>query len=95
MLAAAMIAALVALALILVRALKGPSVFDRLVAMNSVGNAAIVILALFGFITGRPDFLDIAITYALLNVIGVFAVLKYFRYGPLGYGGEDEEEGSL
>lgn len=92
MLAAGMIGVLVALALILVRALKGPTIFDRLVAANSVGNAAIVILALFGFLTGRPDFLDIAITYALLNIIGVFAVLKFFRYGPLGYGGEEEED---
>ena len=92
MLAAGMIGALVALSLMLVRALKGPTIFDRLVAANAIGNAAIVILALFGFLTGRPDFLDIAITYALLNIIGVFAVLKFFRYGPLGYGGEEEED---
>lgn len=92
MLAAGMIAVLVAASLMLVRALKGPTVFDRLVAANSIGNAAIVILALFGFLDGRPAFLDIAITYALLNIIGVFAVLKFFRYGPLGYGVDDEEE---
>lgn len=95
MLAAGMIAVLVATTLMLVRALKGPTVFDRLVAANSIGNAAIVILALFGFLTGRPAFLDIAITYALLNIVGVFAVLKFFRHGRLGYGGEDEEEGAL
>ncbi len=92
MLAAGMLAVLVAATLMLVRALKGPTVFDRLVAANSIGNAAIVILALFGFLTGRPDFLDIAITYALLNIIGVFAVLKFFRYGPLGYDAEEEGE---
>lgn len=92
MLAAAMIAVLVAVALMLVRALRGPTVFDRLVAANSLGNGAIVILALFGFLTGRPAFLDIGLTYALLNVIGVFAVLKFFRYGDLGAVGEVEEE---
>lgn len=91
MLAAGMIAVLVAVGLMLVRALRGPTVFDRLVAANSLGNAAIVILALFGFLTGRPAFLDIALTYALLNVIGVFAVLKFFRYGALGAVGEEEE----
>jgi multicomponent Na+:H+ antiporter subunit F len=91
MLAAGMLAVLVAATLMLVRALKGPTVFDRLVAANSIGNAAIVILALFGFLTGRPAFLDIAVTYALLNIVGVFAVLKFFRYGPLGYVDEDEE----
>jgi multicomponent Na+:H+ antiporter subunit F len=90
MLAAAMIAVLVALALLLVRALRGPTIFDRLVAASSIGNSAIVILALFGFITGRPEFLDIGLTYALLNAIGVFAVLKFFRYGPLGAVGEEE-----
>ncbi|HMN84923.1 MAG TPA: monovalent cation/H+ antiporter complex subunit F [Bauldia sp.] len=91
MLAAAMIAVLVAVALMLARALRGPTVFDRLVAANSIGNAAIVILALFGFLTGRPAFLDIGLTYALLNLIGMFAVLKFFRYGDLGAVGEDED----
>ncbi|MEP0323524.1 monovalent cation/H+ antiporter complex subunit F [Bauldia litoralis] len=92
MLAAGMIAAMVALALMLVRALKGPTVFDRLVAANAIGNAAIVILALLGFLTGRPAFLDIGITYALLNIVGVFAALKFFRYGALGYDAEEEGE---
>jgi multicomponent Na+:H+ antiporter subunit F len=91
MLAAGMIGVLVAVVLMLARALRGPTVFDRLVAANSLGNAAIVILALFGFLTGRPDFLDIGLTYALLNVIGMFAVLKVFRYGDLGAVGEDED----
>ena len=49
---------------------------------------------MLGFVNGRPDFLDIAIAYALLNIIGVFAVLKFFRYGPLGASGEEEEEGT-
>ena len=93
MLAAGMIGVLVAVVLMLARALRGPTVFDRLVAANSLGNAAIVILALFGFLTGRPDFLDIGLTYALLNLIGMFAVLKFFRYGDLGAVGEEEEDG--
>lgn len=92
MLAAAMVAVLVAVALMLVRALRGPTVFDRIVAANSIGNAAIVILALFGFLTNRPEFLDVGLTYALLNIIGVFAVLKFFRYGPLGATGDEDEE---
>lgn len=91
MLAAAMVAVLIATTMIVVRALAGPTVFDRLVAANSLGNAAIVLLALYGFLTGRPDFLDIGITYALLNIIGVFAVLKFFRYGALGATGEESD----
>jgi len=72
------------------RALRGPTVFDRLLAANSIGTAAILLLAVFGFITGRPEFLDIGITYSLLNLIGTLAVLKFFRYGDLGHSGEEE-----
>ncbi len=92
MFAAAILAVLAALILTVARALKGPTVFDRLLAANSVGTAAIMLLALFGFMTGRPEFLDIGLLYALLNVIGTLAVLKYFRYGSLGHGGEEETE---
>lgn len=92
MFAAAILAVLAALILTVVRALKGPTVFDRLLAANSVGTAAIMLLALFGFMTGRPEFLDIGLLYALLNVIGTLAVLKFFRYGSLGHGGEEEAE---
>jgi multicomponent Na+:H+ antiporter subunit F len=94
MLVAGLLGILVAAALMLVRALKGPTVFDRLVAANSIGNVAIVFLAVLGFVKGRPIFLDIGLAYALLNVIGVFAVLKFFRYGPLGHSGVEEEEGA-
>ena len=92
MFAAAILAVLAALILTVVRALKGPTVFDRLLAANSIGTGAILLLALFGFMTGRPEFLDIGLLYALLNVIGTLAVLKFFRYGSLGHGGEEEAE---
>ncbi len=92
MLAAAIIAVLAATALILTRALLGPTVFDRLVAANTLGNAAILLLALYGFLTDRPEFLDIGLVYALLNIIGTFAVLKFLRFGALGHAGEEEED---
>lgn len=85
MFAAAIIAVLIALALMVARALLGPTAFDRLLAANTIGTLAVMLLALFGFLTGRPEFLDVSITYALLNVIGTLAVLKFFRYGALGY----------
>jgi multicomponent Na+:H+ antiporter subunit F len=85
---AAALALLVTLALAIARALRGPTVFDRALAANSVGTGAVLLLAVFGFLTERPEFLDIAIVYALLNVIGTIAVLKYFRYGNLGDPGE-------
>ena len=91
MLEAAILAVLVATALIVVRAVRGPTVFDRIVAGNTVGNAAILLLALFGFMTGRPEFLDVGLVYALLNIIGTFAVLKFLRYGGLAAAGSDED----
>ena len=91
MFTAAMAAVLVSLALAVWRALAGPTVFDRLLAANAVGTGTIIVLALYGFLTERPEFLDIGILYALLNMIGTLAVLKFFRYGGLGYRGEDEE----
>ncbi|MEM7238554.1 MAG: monovalent cation/H+ antiporter complex subunit F [Pseudomonadota bacterium] len=81
----AILAVLISLGLAVARALIGPTAFDRLLASNVIGNGAILLLALFGFLTGRPEFLDIGITYALLNVIGTMAVLKFFRYGALGH----------
>lgn len=87
----AIIAILVSLALAVWRALAGPTVFDRLLAANAIGTGTILLLALFGFMTGRPEFLDIGILYALLNMIGTFAVLKFFRYGGLGDRGEEQE----
>lgn len=72
------------------RALKGPTVFDRVLAANTIGVAAILLLALLGFLTERPEFLDIGITYGLLNLIGTLAVLKFFRYGDLARGAEND-----
>jgi multicomponent Na+:H+ antiporter subunit F len=92
MFAAASIAMLVTIALALARATLGPTIFDRAQAANTVGTCAVLLLALIGFLTGRPEFLDLAIVYGLLNVIGTIAVLKYFRYGGLGDTRDEGEE---
>ena len=78
-------AILVALALAITRAILGPTVFDRAMAGNAVGTLAILLLAVVGFVTGRPEFLDIGLTYGLLNMIGTLAVLKFFRHGDLAF----------
>ncbi len=84
-------ALLVTLALALARAAMGPSVFDRLQAANTVGTVAMLLLAVLGFLGGRPEFLDLALVYGFLNVVGTIAVLKFFRYGSLGDPGEGEQ----
>jgi multicomponent Na+:H+ antiporter subunit F len=81
--AAAAAALLVTLALALARAVLGPTVFDRLVAGNTIGTVAMLLLATIGFLTGRPEFLDLALVYGLLNIVGTIAVLKFFQHGSL------------
>ena len=90
MFAAAAIVLIVAMALVIVRAIRGPTVFDRALAGNSAGMLAILLLAVVGFMQGRPDFLDIALVYGLLNLIGTLVVLKFFRHGDIAYDDEGE-----
>ena len=78
------IAVVATMILALVRAVLGPTVYDRILAVNTFGTKTVLLLGLWGFMTDRPDFLDIAIVYALINFIGTVAVLKYFEYGDLG-----------
>lgn len=92
MFAAAAVAIVVALALAVFRAIRGPTVFDRALAGNSVGMLAILLLAVIGFMQGRPEFLDVALTYGLLNLIGTLAVLKFFRHGDIAHDDEAERE---
>jgi multicomponent Na+:H+ antiporter subunit F len=84
MYAAATLAILVAMALALVRALIGPTLYDRILAINAFGTKTVLIIAVYGFLSGRPEFADIALVYALINFIGTVAVLKFFEYGDLG-----------
>lgn len=91
MFAVAALALLLTLALALARAALGPTVFDRLQAANTIGTSSMLLLAVIGFLGGRPEFLDLALVYGLLNVIGVVAVLKFFRHGNLGDPDSDED----
>ena len=90
MFAVAAAAILVALSLAVTRALLGPTMFDRLLAGNAVGTLAILLLSVVGFLTGRPDWLDLALVYGLLNLIGTLAVLKFFRHGDLAHDASEE-----
>lgn len=81
---AATIAILVTMSLALLRALLGPTVYDRILAVNMFNTKTVLMIAVFGFLTGRPDFLDIALVYALIAFISTIAVLKFFEYGDFG-----------
>jgi multicomponent Na+:H+ antiporter subunit F len=63
-----------------VRIVQGPSLYDRLLGVGVIGTNAVILLAVIGFIYGRPEgFLDLAITYAILNFIGVVAIAKFLE----------------
>ena len=63
MFGAAALALLATLALALARAALGPTVFDRVQAANTIGTVAMLLLAVLGFLGGRPEFLDLALVY--------------------------------
>ena len=84
MFAAAMVAVAITMSLALARALLGPTVYDRILALNVFGTKTVLFIAVAGFLFGRPEFLDIGLVYALINFIGTVAVLKLMHYGELG-----------
>ncbi len=88
----AVLALLITMLLTLIRALAGPTIFDRILAANSLGTKTVLLIAVYGFMTGRPDFLDIALVYALINFIGTIAVLKFFEYDDLGSGAYQQDD---
>ncbi len=74
------IALVLTMGLALVRAILGPTVYDRVLAVNMFGTKTVLLLSLIAFLYGRPDFLDLALAYALINFIGVLAVLEFFSH---------------
>ncbi len=88
MISIAVAALIVTIALAMLRTSIGPGVFDRIQGANTVGTSAMTLLAVMSFLNERPEFLDLALVYGFLNVIGTVAVLKFFRYGGFGEGGE-------
>jgi multicomponent Na+:H+ antiporter subunit F len=89
------IAILIAMLLALGRALLGPTLYDRILAVNTFGTTTVLFIAIFGFLTGRPEFLDIALVYALINFITTIAVLKFFEYGDMGRSSLEQQESDI
>ncbi|NKC12940.1 MAG: pH regulation protein F [Gammaproteobacteria bacterium] len=78
------LAVVLTMGLVLIRGILGPTIYDRILAVNTFGTKTVLLLGLWGYMTGRPEFLDIALVYALINFIGTVAVLKFFEHGDLG-----------
>ncbi len=88
MLTAAALAILVTMALAIVRALLGPTVYDRILAVNMFGTKTVLLIAFIAGMADRGDYLDVALVYAMINFVAIVAVMKYFEYGDLGHAGD-------
>lgn len=89
MITATLAAITVVMVIVLLRAWLGPSLYDRILAINTFGTATVLVIALLGFYMHRPDFMDIALVYSLINFIGTVAILKLSRFGDLGHREEE------
>jgi|TARA_B100000768_G_scaffold181695_1_gene205831 multicomponent Na+:H+ antiporter subunit F len=88
----ATISLLIGMMLVLVRLFLGPTVYDRVLAVNTFGTHTVLFIGVLGFLMGRPDFLDIALLYALINFVGTITILKFFKYRVIGDSHRDIEE---
>ena len=82
----------VTLVLALTRAFLGPTTYDRVLAVNMAGTKTVLLIAVIGFLTDRPEFLDLALVYVFLNFITTIAILKYVAYGDFGVGDNEPEK---
>ncbi|WP_374961288.1 monovalent cation/H+ antiporter complex subunit F [Spongiibacter tropicus] len=80
MLAVCAITLVLVMLMAMVRAFAGPTFFDRVLAVNLFGTKTVLLISVLGFLFGRPEFLDIALVYALMNFISVIALLRYVEY---------------
>ena len=69
----------ICIVMLTVRAAKGPTAFDRSLAVNCIGTVIILGISLHGFALGRPEFVDISNLYAVLNFLGTLAILRFYR----------------
>lgn len=93
-LASAALAILVTMSLAIIRGLLGPTIYDRILAVNMFGTKTVLLIAVIAAMAGRGDYLDIALVYAMINFIAIVAVMKYFEYGSLGHAGNHPDSAS-
>ena len=75
------VAILVTMSLAMFRAMAGPTVFDRVLALNMFGTKTVLLICVVCFTIGRTDFLDLALLYSLMNFIGMVALLRFSQFG--------------
>ncbi len=91
MFAVATCAMLVSMLLGLVRATLGPTVYDRILALNMISTNTVLLIAVYGFMVGRPEWLDLALVYGLINYVGTLAVLRFSKYRSISFDVEEKD----
>jgi multicomponent Na+:H+ antiporter subunit F len=81
MLWAASVSIIIVMALALLRAFLGPTLFDRILAVNMFGTKTVLLVAVLGVMSHQSSYIDIALVYALINFVSIIAVLRFFEYG--------------
>ncbi|MEM8844580.1 MAG: monovalent cation/H+ antiporter complex subunit F [Pseudomonadota bacterium] len=76
--------------MIIIRAWRGPTLFDRILTVNNFGTAIVLLICVLGFYVERFDFVDIALGYSLVNFIATMAILKLYRFDDLGHNEEED-----
>ena len=71
---------LVVMVIALIRAVLGPTLYDRILAVNVFGTKTVLLISVLSVTAGRGDMVDIALVYALINFISIIAVLRFFEY---------------
>lgn len=72
------VALTIIIAVPMIRVVKGPTIFDRMLATNAIATKTIVLICLTGYIYGRIDmFIDITLAYAILGFLGSIVIAKY------------------
>ncbi|MDP4795415.1 MAG: monovalent cation/H+ antiporter complex subunit F [Rhodospirillales bacterium] len=95
MFAAAAAGVIITMVMVLFRSLVGPNIYNRILAVNAFGTLSVMLIAIYGFVDGRPEFLDLAIVYALINFIGTIAVTKYVTFSDMGHGDDGDPMGDI
>jgi len=95
MFAAAAAGVVITMLLVLVRSLVGPNIYNRILSVNTFGTLSVMLIAIYGFVDDRPEFLDLALTYALINFIGTIAVTKYVTFSDMGHGDDGDPMGDI
>jgi multicomponent Na+:H+ antiporter subunit F len=89
------LAVIVSMLLTVFRSIKGPTVYDRILSVNAFGTLTVALISVYGFFTDRPEFLDLALVYALINFIGTIAASKYVEFSHIGRPSGEDEQGDI